>query len=413
MLINNYELFDKQRGGPRVCWVQTRHGAGAHGRKDGDDSAAIDSFGARAIRNELAYQYDIVSIDKMGDYDFALFSLTSVVEIENILHDIARYKPNKRQCKVIIGGMGCINIWPLIDFADIAVFGRGEGQINDIIEGARYPNVWRKEDDPNLEGRYCIRQAESLLPGEAGVGCPNRCAYCQYTHVRRWIRRDTGGYTASGLDSSSIYEDDWNRIKFRPGRNQTAWDGWSDDTRRRVHKPVTNELILRKLIALRESNFKATCNLKIYQIVGYPWETPDSLRRDLSATAELLRGADGTGGRIFIMFSITPLSPEPLTPLQADDVTFHDWRTVINEWDSPTHRARQVYKGQNIEAMILPQIPGIGTLQRRIALNRSDRANYGKVVDWITSGAPILSDFYEQLDAHWRGQTDFLYMPVK
>ena len=387
MLVANYSLFSSSSG-PRMCWAQTQHGGGGHGRKDSDASAAIDSFGARAIRDEMRIPYDIVTLDKIGAYDYACFSLTSVVEIENILHDVEHYGLDKGNCKIVLGGMGCLNIWPLYDIADIAVFGRGEGQINDIIDGARLPNVWRKDDDPDLESEYSIRQAERLLPGEAGVGCPNKCAYCQYTHVRRWLPSADHGYRAASLDVSTggnnVYEDDWNRIHFKPGRNQTAWDGWSDATRRRVHKPVTDEIIIRKLRALREVNYPKTCNLKIYQIVGYPWETPNTLRQDLTATAELLREADGPmGGRIFIMFSITPFSPEPYTPLANERVSFYDWREVINTWQSPSGRTRQVYKGDRIEAMILPQIPGIHTLQRRIALNHCTRGNREQVIDFV------------------------------
>ena len=398
MLKANYSLFAQEEG-PRVCWVQTQHGLGRHGRKDGDSSSAVDSYGARVIRNEMRMPYDIATIDKVGAYDYACFSLTSVVEIENALHDIARHGLTKRGCQIVLGGMGCLNIWPLYDIADIAVFGRAEGQINDILAGAQLDNVWRKEDDPDMDGEYPIRQAERLLPGEDGIGCPNKCAYCQYTHVRKWIKRESGGYTARGLDQSQIYEDDWNRIIFRPGRNQTAWDGWSEATRKRVHKPITDEIIIRKLRALREVNYPKTCNLKIYQIVGYPWETPDSLRRDLSSTYDILREADGpSGGRIFIMFCITPFSPEPYTPLANERVAFHDWRGVINAWESPTGRARQIYKGANIEAMILPQIPGILTLQRRIALNNATRANRARAIEFVLHAKKPLLDLYDYLD---------------
>jgi len=97
------------------------------------------------------------------------------------------------------------------------------------------------------------------------------------------------------------------------------------------------------------------------------------------------------------MFSITPFSPEPYTPLADELVIFYDWRGVINNWQSPSGRARQVYKGQNIEAMILPQIAGIHTLQRRIALNKATRANRQKVIDFIINYRGAIEDFYTSI----------------
>lgn len=442
MIKSNYEMMNVF-GEPRthdikVCWVQTTPGKGRHGRKDADNSAAVDSFGARSIRNEMRYHYDIVTIDEIGKYDYACISLTSVVEMENVLRDIEKLGIDKRGCKIVLGGMGALNIWPLHHVIDIAVFGRAEGQINDILEGGSAPNVWRKADDPMLEGSYQIRQVEYLLPGEVGVGCPEHCMYCQYSAVRRWLpTQDGGGYRAAdgghtnrrkehdltgfvpgltpqetgGLGRHTLFEDDWNRLDFRTGRNQTAWDGWSEATRKRVRKRVSNEDIIRKLTELREQNNSAASNLKIYQIVGYPWETPESLRSDMTDASRILAEADGpTGSRIVIMFSINIFSPELFTALERQNVVFERWRDVINEWQSPTGRPRQVYSGKCIEAFILPQIDGPLTLQKRIAMNRSDERNADRVRKFVLDAGDALPTdaFYERLDANFRSQAGYL-----
>ena len=400
---SNYDLF--KHDGPRVCWLYTTGGKGGHGVKDSDKTSSVNSFGARHIQRELAYNYDIVTIDKISNYDFCLVSLTSVVEIENVLRDIYAYGIDKKGCKIVLGGMGCLNIWPLHHVADIAVFGRAEGQVNGILDGERFDNVWRAEDDPMLEGRYKIRQTQSLLPGESGVGCPKRCSFCQYTHVRRWEKSLTHGYRA-GADL--IFEDDWNRLSLGPGRNITAWDGWGEQTRRKVKKGVSDADIVNKLVDLRERGLAAAANIKIYQIVGYPWDTPESVQREMTAAAELLRRADGPGTRILIMFAVTPFSPEPITPLEHHNVDFVNWRDVINDWQSPTGRQRQVYDGESIEAFVLPQINGPHTLQRRIALNRCHYGNADIVRRFVCESKGAIANFYDDLDCHPQGQPTYL-----
>lgn len=402
MIRLNYELF-KPYNDLRICWVQSTAGLGRHRRKDLDNAVSVDSFGARAIRDEMPWSYDIVTLDKIANYDFAFISLTSVVEIENILRDIAKAGANKGKCQVVLGGMGCLNIWPLRDLADIAVFGRAEGQIESIIDGATPPNVWRKLTDSWIEGQYEIRQASQLLPGERGVGCPNRCTYCQYTHVRRHL--PGRGYRAGGI--KDIHEDDWNRIEFKQGRNITAWDGLSEATRRRAHKAITDKAIATKLSELRERQLPKTVNIKIFNIVGYPWETPESYNSDMDAAYELLRSADGPGGRIFIMMLHTPFSPEPYTPMQDERVEFYNWRDIANA------RGRQIYKGENIEAMVLPQIAGPHTLQRRIALNRANRNNYKDIARWVVESKTALPDFYNVFGIGDSSGIPNLVMPSK
>ena len=384
-----YSLF--KQSGPRICFVQTAGTrSGTHGRKNTDSVSASVSFGAQAIRNDLPWHSDIVRLDQIGGYDFALLSITSVVEMERVL----REPTDKRGCVVIAGGMGMLNVWPLYDLLDVAVFGRAEGQITDIINGKRLGNVWRKTDDPDVSGSYEIRQATTLLPGEAGVGCPNRCRYCQYTHIRQHVRGR--GYRAG--DGGWLREDDWHRLQLSTGRNITAWDGLSESTRIRVGKRILDKHIREKLIALREKNLPVAANIKIYNIVGYPWETVRSYRRDIETVSGLLRSCDGPGTRILIMFCYTPFSPEPLTPMESDTVRFLPWRKIASAGGF-NGRARQVYKGESIEAFILPQIAGPLTLQKRIALNRCRQDNRRIVAEFVSNALSALghNQFYADL----------------
>ena len=131
-------------------------------------------------------------------------------------------------------------------------------------------------------------------------------------------------------------------------------------------KPICDEEIV-ELISKIISDLpgKRMC-LKVFQIVGYPWETPESVRDDILAFRALLGRVKSGPGRVVMMFTITPFSPEPLTQMEDDpaNITVR-WRDILLD-DS----LRCVYDSPHLNAFILPQIPGPVTLFKRVAVNR-------------------------------------------
>jgi len=385
---SQYDLFRTHApAGKSVCFLRGGGKVGTSGRSggapDNEDRYPAYSFGARVIQNELRHNFDIVEWDEIHRYDYALVSVTSVAEMQNIITDTEAL--DKGSCVVIAGGMGMLNPWPIYDVIDVAVFGRAEGQVQSILAGTQLENVWRKADDSRVEGQYVIRQAAELLPNEEGVGCPRKCAFCQYTHIRQHIPGRS--YRAGG----GIYEDDWHNIVLRPGRNTTALDGLSESTRARVKKRISNKAVVRKLQAARELGSHITIVIKLYMIIGYPWENAETFARDKAELAGMFADADGDGARIFLMLLFTPFSPEPLTPMQSEQVVFNDWNKIING------AGRSLYKGKSIEAYILPQISGPLTLQKRIALNRAGAENRERVVEFVRDAREPIEDFYNVL----------------
>jgi len=318
--------------------------------------------GMNAILSELRYQYEYVTVDRIKDYSVCLLSLTSISDVEQSALQIR--PEHKGSCTVIAGGQGCLSIYPIINIVDVAVFGRAEGQINDIIDGATPDNVWRKEIDPYMSGRYQLRQHQYFVGGECAVGCRKKCFFCQYTWTRKHVTTGAGYSHGSDLVTP---EEDWSGLAVtKPGRYTTAWDGWSEQTRIAVNKHIMDVQIHDKLTGIMASNFSSVVNLKIFNIVWYPWETEASLTADIATTSKLLASVDAESGtRILIMFLVTPFSPEPLTPM-ADypaNVTV-DTRGIFERI------GRQVYKGKKIEAFVLPQINSGFTLAKRVLINR-------------------------------------------
>tara|TARA_R100001530_G_scaffold1066_3_gene1821 strand:- start:36 stop:509 length:474 start_codon:yes stop_codon:yes gene_type:complete len=108
--------------------------------------------------------------------------------------------------------------------------------------------------------------------------------------------------------------------------------------------------------------------LKVFQIVGYPWETRESVIDDVLRFRNLLsRVRPGpNGGRIMMLVTVTPFSPEPLTKMEGDAANIGiNWRDVLLGDD-----LRCIYDSPHLNAFILPQIPGPLTLYKRVAVNR-------------------------------------------
>lgn len=321
--------------------------------------------GFKYILSELEHPYEVINISQIKECDFVLCSLTSVMDVENLIYAFETYKPDKGRCKIIVGGFGCINIASIYDYIDIAVFGRAEEQINDIIAGVEFPNVWRKDRDVGLEGKYIIRQPDALLPFESMVGCRNKCYFCHYSWTRKYI--GTGNYDPV---NAPFPEDDWRGLNVEnSGRYLTAWDGLSESTRFKVNKKISDDDIRIKIRSWYDFHREAAVNLKIYNIVGYPWETKTSIGDDLYKIKSIFKECDlrkgGAGNRVFIMMMFTPFSPEPFTPMELlrpnIDII---WRDYFEEM------GRQVYKGVDIECFILPQINSSFTLAKRVMINR-------------------------------------------
>jgi len=326
--------------------------------------------GLKIVLDELEEEYEVCGGKDINKYGYVLVSLTSVMDVENLMYTLSSYAKGK--AIIVVGGAGCINIRSYKDLIDIAVFGRAEGQINGIINGIEYDNVWRQSTDPDVEGEYIIRQATKLTEQESSIGCPRKCAFCQYT----WTRKSMGGRYHHGGDISSE-EDDFEKIRFtKPGHYTTAFDGLSEATRKRVNKHWCKEEDIKKKFKEIYTNNridKAVC-IKLFQIIGYPWETKQTLFEDIRENTKTW-GRVGRGNkqnkRIVVMYLFTPFSPEPLTPMQYEKANIVDnWREYLGGGS-----CYKIYDDNNINVFTLPQINSGFTLAKRVMVNRATNGN--------------------------------------
>ena len=334
------------------------------GNTKGIPTVNMSNIGLNAILKELNEPYEYCDAKQINDYEYILVSLTSVMDVENLIYTFEKYAPTDIAAKIIVGGFGVCNIKLITPYIDVAVFGRAEGQIREIIEEKRFDNVWRKKDDPEIENKYTIRQTQYLVDGEMGVGCRNNCRYCQYTHIRRQIHSNTIYNPGSKIAS---IESDWSALDpIRAGRYTTAWDGWSNSTRKRVCKPITDDAIITKLIDIGNRDITGALNIKVFQIIGYPWETEESVVEDMERCKDLFKEVDrNIKNKIILSFLNTPFGPEPITPMQYDAANIRtSWRDVI--------RPGEYYVGEKLMAHIVPFITGSFTLLKRVFIHRAE-----------------------------------------
>ena len=325
------------------------------------------NFGLKAILSELKQPYEICYPELINDYKQILISLTSVMDVENLIYTFEKYAPDNVTAEIIVGGFGVINIWLISRYIDVAVFGRAEDQVNAILSGHSFPNVWRKANDPNITGTYKIRQARRLLPGEVSVGCRNHCRYCQYTHIRLPLGNPAKYNPGDGI---TIQETDWHGLRVdKAGKYITAWDGMSEATRLRVGKHITDKQIIDKLISIGNQDIDGAVSIKVFMVIGYPWETAATVRQDMEQVVDMLLVVDmAIRNRVIIAILLSPFAPEPITPMACEPADVHtNWRDEVGPL--------KIFNGALMQAFIIPSIMGPWSLVKRVLINRATNSD--------------------------------------
>jgi hypothetical protein len=338
-----------KRGAPRV---------GVLGYRRHRDNRG-DYFGLDAVVDELSVNVRPVNVQTWGDADIVIASLMSPMDV---LDFVAVTSEAKRHARLVVGGQGVYSFLGWAHLTDRIMFGRAEDAVDAIVlmTDAR-EDCYDYRRDPDVHGRYLIRQARRLLPGERSVGCNGGCRFCQYGSTRRLVGL---GYHPTSR-GARVVEDRWGALNIYAGSQTTALDGWSEETRTRVGKPVSDEEIVDSLSRI-VSAIDGVMRLKVFQIVGYPWETPESVREDILRLSSTLSRVRPGPGRVVMMFTVTPFSPEPLTAMEDEPANVTtQWRDVLLHQET-----RCVVDLPHLNAFILPQIPGPLTLLRRVAVNR-------------------------------------------
>ena len=354
---------------------------------------SYDSFGFMGLEIVLdivrnnGNAVDYCTVGNIKDYDYVLWSITAPEDISTFLGLVGSGCFKKGNAKIIVGGAGCINICSIYDYIDIAVFGRGETLIIKALSSVVDNHIWYKSADIKMENEYSIMQALTLDDREGSCGCNNKCFFCQYT----WVRKLTGETYQGPKQGYVGKEDDFKNLELNgSGRYITAWDGLSEATRKRVNKGfVTDALIVEKFSLAISHNHEKAIMLKIFGIVGYPWETKKQAINDADKIGSLLAPCNEAGnGRLMGAIHLTPFSPEPLTPMEhcPANITIN-WRAFFGG------RSYALINEKNINVFIGPYITTPPTLARRVLINRCKLQERAKIQKIIMSGLDGVKGF--------------------
>jgi len=211
---------------------------------------------------------------------------------------------------------------------------------------------------------------------EIARGCPYRCHYCELghsvpyrryssEHIRRVIEQTDMNKTrkinlfAPDEASHPEYNDIFDYLSERgfaanfssmrvesvlrnklPSSLRTnhlvriGLDGLTYQTRLRVRKPITDEMLVEYFRVLLE---RGHIQFKIFMIFGYPWETPGDFDRFDNLMQQVF--SLPIRKNVALRIKWTPFIPQPSTPL-ADAEARYDFRLVrrIREWHNLHHK---------------------------------------------------------------------------
>jgi len=282
--------------------------------------------GIKKVISELEVPYEFCSHSTMGNYDDVICSLTSFNDVLNLVINVPN---NLKNTRIHIGGPACNNIRPIIPYIYSANFGRcDEGKINKILNHEPLKSVWYKDEDPDFSGEYEVdtSSVKGLGDNERSFGCPQKCAFCFYSHWNGYRTKGKDSHYGSGIEYEEDFFQclDWPKIdKSRYGL--TALDGVTEETRSRVHKKITRQDIKDTLLRSNEIESEKGFRLKIYLIVGYPWENKDELDKfDLPIIFKEIE--DNLINKFTVRLQISHFIPFQKTPLWNVPFNFYNYR---------------------------------------------------------------------------------------
>jgi radical SAM superfamily enzyme YgiQ (UPF0313 family) len=315
---------------------------------DGNDNIGI--LVVKSILERAGFDVGYCSVDSANQNDIVLVSLTSTFDVYSFYKSVAKNAPwKKRQFKVVCGGFGLQNPYPIRNYIDYGVFGRCEGFIADFIKSIADGDPFDHESIMVLPDVTPVKiaQADKCLDFgveynhgkefiESFIGCPNKCKFCHYTWSRKSIGHH-GEYVNETLSGSSSPEMTWKQLMKttgKLGRVRSAIDGLSERLRYLFGKKISNGDIIEGIERLGGYGGNTVC--VTYNIGNFPTETRD----DLAEFADVVSMAKPKD-RVIIVLHTTPFRPSLATPMQWEPVSiFPNWNkyAAVQIYDSPKLR---------------------------------------------------------------------------
>jgi len=269
-------------------------------------------------------------------------AVSSTLAFYRSVQGLATWRDPVRRFIVIAGGPGMVNPIAIRRFVDLAIFGRSEPVIVDLmraaIAGTASPGLHvLSPRDPSpvsyaqVKGPYPHPvNIDGRAVSEGPIGCPRLCHYCQY----RWTRRPSGHgerYSVAISTGGSAVEttaDELGNVEPAPGKATIAVDGSSERLRTAIHKPITTAAWVDSFNRWTERRATAGKGsmLTVYNILGLPTET-DADRDEFWG---VWRGVARRTTKTSVEVRAFGFRAMPATPMQWEGVDLtHDWNRTI------------------------------------------------------------------------------------
>lgn len=287
--------------------------------------------GIKRIIQELhyaGYNTEFVGLDNINKHKFNIYSIISSFEYINLLShkDVL----NKRTSKLVLGGAGLCNVMPLINVADIFHIGRGENCIVNIInrkeqDGTIYDAHNLKDNSVNIKMPECLIKVKGY--NETSVGCGAKCFFCQYS----W-KNGTFNVGDNYTSGASNFEDYLTTLNWNSATRGavSAIDGLEERTRLLVNKRIKNIDIINKFIEAMEVKYDKRLSLKLFNIVGYPWEKPEiSITNELKSCFATAAKNGKYKNIVKVIINHNHFTPMPLTPMEMLPININNFRNIF------------------------------------------------------------------------------------
>lgn len=278
-------------------------------------------FGFKEIMAEARElgECSYVSSETISSVDYVLISITSFMDVFNLINEVGEIKTT---AKIIVGGAGVLNIRPYKHLIDYAVFRRGEGALSSIVSGKLLPNIWSRKNDPEFSAIYHLGETKKFIGNEVSVGCRKKCKFCQYSWTNKFSCKEGNSYQSGFTDQEDYFLDfNWEKAKQH---GVSAFDGVTEKTRMLISKPMSNNQIVEKLKEAYEVDHEGRLSLKLYNIIGYPWEDKTA---DVAEIVDNVKKANQNKGRKFILtLHFSHFTPMLMTPFFDAEFNFFNYK---------------------------------------------------------------------------------------
>jgi radical SAM superfamily enzyme YgiQ (UPF0313 family) len=184
--------------------------------------------------------------------------------------------------------------------------------------------------------KQVLAQADTSITRKINFYAPDEISHPDYHALFAYLKERGYAASFSSMRIDSILKRGLPDVKANH-LVRVGIDGLTEATRRRVNKPITNDMIVEYFKLFIE---RGHIYFKMFYIFGYPWEQPADFD-EFAGLMDDLRTVTRPPKNLIVRIKWTPFIPQPCTPL-AEAKAKYDFDMVdrITVWHALNDRPR-------------------------------------------------------------------------